>query len=182
MLDLDILSYVVANAPGGGGQFNWSFVIKHALNLAILIGILVYFLRIPIKGALEKRRSNLSREIDEAKQSIETAKVKYDEYSQKLDQLGTEIAELKDSISKLGETEKDEIITNARQTCELIKKDSKETIELEAFRAKQEIQEEVVKNSLEMAESLIREKMDSSYNSKAVDNLINQIEDGKWLQ
>ena len=182
MIDLDILSYVVANAPGGGGQFNWSFVIKHALNLAILIGILVYFLRIPIKGALEKRRSNLSREIDEAKQSIETAKVKYDEYSQKLDQLGTEIAELKDSISKLGETEKDEIITNARQTCELIKKDSKETIELEAFRAKQEIQEEVVKNSLEMAESLIREKMDSSYNSKAVDNLINQIEDGKWLQ
>ena len=58
----------------------------------------------------------------------------------------------------------------------------KETIELEAFRAKQEIQEEVVKNSLELAEGLIKEKMDSSYNTKAVDNLINQIEDGKWLQ
>ena len=181
MLDLDILSFVVANASETG-HFNWAFVIKHALNLAILIGILVYFLRIPIKGALEKRKSNMSREIDEAKQAIEVAKVKYDEYSEKLDKLGAEITELKDSISKLGEAEKDEIITNARQTCELIKKDSKETIELEAFRAKQEIQEEVVKNSLELAEGLIKEKMDSSYNTKAVDNLINQIEDGKWLQ
>ena len=167
MLDLDILSFVVANASETG-HFNWAFVIKHALNLAILIGILVYFLRIPIKGALEKRKSNMSREIDEAKQAIEVAKVKYDEYSEKLDKLGAEITELKDSISKLGEAEKDEIITNARQTCELIKKDSKETIELEAFRAKQEIQEEVVKNSLELAEGLIKEKMDSKQKELAL--------------
>jgi len=181
LLDLDILSFIVTGASETG-HFNWAFVIKHALNLAILVGILVYFLRIPIKAGLEKRKANMSREIDEAKQSIETAKVKYDEYSVKLDKLGAEITELKDSISKLGETEKDELITNARQTCELIKKDSKDTIELEAFRAKQEIQEEVVKNSLEIAEGIIKEKMDGSYNTKAVDNLINQIEDGKWLQ
>lgn len=181
MLDLDILSFVITNASETG-HFNWSFVIKHALNLGILIGILVYFLRIPIKAGLEKRKSNLSREIDEAKESIDVAKTKYDEYTSKLDQLSTEVAELKDSISKLGEAEKDEIITNARQTCELIKKDSKDTIELEAFRAKQEIQEEVVKNSLEIAEKVIKEKMDDSYNSKAVDKLISQIEDGKWLQ
>lgn len=181
MLDLDILSFVITNSSEVH-SFNWVFVIKHVLNLGILIGVLVYFLRIPIKGALERRKENLSREIDEARQIINDAKVKYDEYTEKIEKLGSEIKELKDSISMLGETEKDEIIVNARQTCELIKKDSKETIELEAFRAKQEIQEEVVKNSLEIAENLIKEKMDDSYNSKAVDNLIDQIEDGKWLQ
>lgn len=181
MLDLDILSFVITNSSEVH-SFNWVFVIKHALNLGILIGVLAYFLRTPIKVGLEKRKANLSREIDEARQTINDAKVKYDEYTEKLEKLGSEITELKDSISMLGETEKDEIIANARQTCELIKKDSKETIELEAFRAKQEIQEDVVKNSLEIAENLIKEKMDDSYNSKAVDNLIDQIEDGKWLQ
>ena len=181
MFDLDILSFVITNSSEVH-SFNWTFVIKHALNLGILLGILIYFLRIPIKGALEKRKSNLSREIDEAKQLIDVAKEKYDEYAEKLNLLSSEITELRDSISNLGETEKDEIITHARQTCELIKKDSKETIELEAFRAKQEIQDEVVKNSLEIAENLIKEKIGDSYNSRAVNNLINQIEEGKWLQ
>jgi len=180
-VDLEILSYVVTSAAESS-EFNWVFVVKHALNLAILIGIIVYFTRIPIKGALEKRRANMSREIDEAKKSIEIAKKQYEEYNEKLSGLESEINSLKESISKLGETEKDEIISMARHTCELIKKDSKDTIELEAFRAKQEIQEEVVNNSLEIAENLIKEKMNDSYNSKAVDNLINQIEDGKWLQ
>ena len=180
-MDLEILSYVIT-AAGEPSEFNTAFVIKHALNLIILVGIIVYFARIPIKGALEKRRANMSREIDEAKKSIEIAKQHYEEYNEKLSGLENEINSLKESISKLGETEKDEIITQARHTCELIKKDSKDTIELEAFRAKQEIQEEVVKNSLETAEKLIKEKMGDSYNSKAVDNLIKQIEDGKWLQ
>jgi len=181
LLDLDILSFVITSSSETH-SFNWVFVIKHAINLGILIGILIYFLRIPIKAALEKRKLNLSREIDEAKKSIDIAKQKYDEYTEKLNLLGSEITELSDSISKLGEREKDEIIANARKTCELIKKDSKETIELEAFRAKQEIQDEVVKNSLEIAENVIKEKIDDSYHSKAVDNLINQIEEGKWLQ
>lgn len=181
MPDLDILSFVISTASEGSG-FNWSFVIKHALNLGILIGILIYFLRIPIKGALEKRRSNLSREIDEARHSIEVARQKYDEYNEKLARLDEEITGLKESIGKLGETEKDEIIAQARQTCKLIKKDTSDTIELEALRAKQEIQEEVVGSSLEIANRLIKEKIGESYNTKAVDNLISQIEEGKWLQ
>ena len=181
MLDLDILSFVISNAAEAS-EFNTTFVIKHALNLVILIGIIVYFTRIPIKGALEKRRANLSREIDEAKHSIEIAKQQYDEYQEKLKGLEEEISALRESISKLGETEKDEIIAQARHTCELIKKDSKDTIELEALRAKQEIQEEVVNNSLEIANRLIQERIGESYNSNAVDKLISQIEEGKWLQ
>ena len=182
MTDLEILNFVLVTASEGGAAFNWSFVIKHALNLIILIGIIIYFARIPIKKALERRRSNLSREIDEAKAEIEKAKTHFEEYSEKIGTLDAEIAELRESIKNLGENEKNEIIANATQTCELIKKESKETIELEAFRAKQEIQEEVVESSINIAEKLIREKMGSNFDSKAVDKLINQIEEGKWLQ
>ena len=89
---------------------------------------------------------------------------------------------MRESLHNLGESEKSEIIAQAAQTCELLKKESKETIELEALRAKQEIQEEVVNSSVELAEKLIKEKMGEGYNSNAVDKLIAQIEEGKWLQ
>lgn len=183
MSDLDILNFVMVTASEGGHDaFNWVFVIKHAVNLIVLIGIIVYFARIPIKNALENRRSNLSREIDAAKGEIDKAKKQFDEYSEKLNSLQSEISSLRESIENLGENEKNEIITNAEQTCELIKKDSKETIELEAFRAKQEIQQEVVNSSVKMAEKLIQDKMGDTQRSKAIDTFIEQIEEGKWLQ
>ena len=183
MSDLEILNFVLVTASEGGHHaFNWSFVVKHALNLLILIGIIAYFARIPIKGALEKRKANLSREIDEAKEAIDTAKKKFDEYSEKLNDLDSEIAKLRESVRNLGESEKNEIIAQAGQTCELIKKESKETIELEALRAKQEIQEEVVNSSVELAEKIIMQKMGEAYNSKAIDSLITQIEGEKWQQ
>ena len=183
MSDLEILNFILTTAAEGGHHsFNWSFVIKHAVNLLILIGIIVYFARIPIKGALEKRRENLSREINEAKEAIDTAKNKFDEYSEKLKDLDSEISKLRESVQNLGESEKNEIITQAEQTCELIKKESKETIELEALRARQEIQEEVVNSSIGLAEKIIMQKMGETYNSKAIDTLIAQIEEEKWQQ
>lgn len=161
---------------------DWSFVIKHAVNLLILIGIIIYFSKTPIKKALEKRRSNLSREIDRAKVEIDDAKTKFEEYSKKIDGLEAETASLIQSIREIGENEKKEIIAQAEKTCELIKKETTETIELETFRARQKIQQEVIANSVELAEKLIREKMGDEYNVRSVDKLISQIEEGKWLQ
>lgn len=183
MPDIDILSFlIVSAAEGGQDPFNWYFVLKHAINLFILIGIIVYFARIPIKKGLERRRANISREIDEAKEEIEIATQKFNEYNEKINRIESEVADLKESIRSLSESERDEIIKQATQTCELIKKESRDTIELEALRAKEEVQREVANSSLELAEKLIREKMGETYNSKSVDGLISQIEEGKWLQ
>ena len=182
MSDLDILNYILANVSESGHDvFNWSFVIKHVINLLILIGILVYFTRMPIKKALEKRRSNLSREIDEAQKEIDSAKKRFDEYSEKLNNLEPKISLLKESIQDLAENERNDVIAQAEQTRRLLEKEFKETIELEAFRAKQEIQQEVVTSSVKLAEKLIKEKMGDKYNSVAVDKLVIQIEGGKWL-
>ncbi len=161
---------------------DWSFVIKHAVNLLILIGIIIYFSKTPIKKALEKRRSNLSREIDRAKVEIGDAKAKFEEYSKKIDGLEAETASLIQSIKEIGENEKSEIIAQAEKTCELIKKETTETIELETFRARQKIQQEVIENSMELAEKLIKEKTGDEYNVRSVDKLVSQIEEGKWLQ
>ena len=183
MPDIDLISFLIVSASEGGqNPFNWYFVLKHAVNLLILIGILVYFARIPIKRGLEKRRANISREIDEAKEEIEIATQKFNEYNEKINRIESEVADLKDSIRSLGESEREEIISQATQTCELIKKESRDTIELEALRAKEEVQWEVANSSLELAEKLIREKMGESYNSNSIEGLISQIEEGKWLQ
>lgn len=182
MSELDLMSFILTTASEGGHGFNWAFVIKHALNLAILLGVLVYFLKIPLKNFLEERRANLSKEIDEAKNAIDKAKTIYEEYSSKLNSLELEINSLKESIQNQGEQEKADILKQAEATRELIKKESKETIEVELMKAKRDIQEEVVSSSVGLAEKIIKENLSDGDTSKSIDQFIKLVEEGKWLQ
>lgn len=181
MQEFDVISLLITTASEGSA-FNWSFVIKHAINLGILVGLLVYLLRKPVGEFLESRRTNLSKEIDDAKKAIEEAKEKYEQFSSKLTNLEAEVANLKESITKQGEQEKNSLLKQAENTRELIKKETKETIELETARAKRDIQQDVVISSINQAEKIVKENLDSSDNSKSIDQFVRLVEEGEWLQ
>lgn len=181
--ELIVLALTAASTGGHHGDpFNWMFVLKHAINLIILCGVLFYFIKDPFLSFLNKRKENLTSEINEAKKTIDEARKKHDEYSKRLQNLENEINSLKENIKKQGQQEKEDIVKQAKNSCEVIKNEVKDTVELETTRAKKELQSEVVNSSLELAEKLIREKMQSGYTSNAVDDLVKIIEEGKWQQ
>ncbi|NIP29519.1 MAG: hypothetical protein GTO02_04020 [Candidatus Dadabacteria bacterium] len=183
MFQYDLINLVLVSASDGGhDSFDWIYVLKHSLNLAILVGILIYLTKDSLRGFLQKRKEKLTFEIDQAKNAIEEAKLKHEEYKQKLANLASEIDSLKDSIKKQGEIEKEDIIKQANTSSELMKKELKETIHLETVKAKDEIQKEVVDSSVLMAEKLIKENIDDNYTTNSVDDFINMIEEGKWQQ
>lgn len=180
--DIIVLALTSASAGHGEDPFNWMFVLKHAVNLVLLVGLIVYLVRTPFLSFLKKRKENLTSEIDQAKKAIDDARKKHEEYSAKLQNLEKEINSLKENIKKQGQREKDELVKQAQNSCELIKNEVKDTVELETMRAKKQLQSEVVNSSLELAEKLIKENMQNNYTSSAVDDLVKIIEDGKWQQ
>lgn len=180
--DLIVLALTNASAGHGEDPFNWMFVLKHAINLVLLVGLLVYLIKNPFLSFLKKRKENITSEIDQAKKAIEEAKQKHAEYSAKFQNLENEINSLKENIKKQGRIEKDELVKQAHNSCELIKSEVKDTVELETLRARQELQSEVVNSSVELAEKLIKESMKSDHTSSAVDDLVKIIEEGKWQQ
>lgn len=182
MFQYELLNLAIISAGGEHGGFDWIYVLKHSVNLILLVGLLVYLTKDAFRGFLKTRKEKLTLQIEEAKKSIEEAKVKHAEYTAKLENLSNEINSLKDSIKKQGEIEKEELIKHARQSSELISKDLKETIELETAKAKDEIQKDVVDSSVEMAEKLIKEKIDINYTKNSLDDFIQMIEEGKWQQ
>ena len=181
MFQYDLINIALVSASGGDG-FDWIFVVKHALNLVLLIGVLIYFTKDAFLNFLKSRKEKLTSEIDQAKNAIQEAKLKHEEYSKKLDNISNEINSLKDSVKKQGEVEKEELIKQAKSSSELMKKELKETIQLETSKAKEDIQNEVVNSSITIAEKLIKEGIKESYTSDSVDNFINMIEEGKWQQ
>ena len=182
MIDIEIINLLLTNASEGGNVFNWRFVLEHAVNLIILLGVLVYFLKDSVKNFLVERKGSISSEIDHAQHTITEAKKKYEEYAEKLKGIEAEINNIKESIVKQGQAEKEEILKQASIASENLKKEAQETIKFEAERAKQEIQSEVVTLALSIAEKVIKENLTDSDKEKFIQDFTNNVGDEKWHQ
>lgn len=163
-------------------HFNWAFVIKHAVNLGLLIALLIYLIRKPFLSFLKNRKERLRSEVDRAAEAAEQAKITLEEYSAKLDAVASEIATLQENIRKQGETERDDLVSAAEKSCEMIKKEVEDTIRLETTKAVSEIQSEVVNSALALAEKMIKERVDADFTTDSVDDFVKMIEEGKWQQ
>lgn len=179
MSGFEILDLLVIGATEGGG-FNWRFVIEHAVNLLILLGVLFYFLKNPVKNFLAERRNSISSEIDEAQHQIAEAKKKYEEYAQRLSGIEREVNNLKETIVEQGQKEKEELIKQATQAARMIKEEARDSIARQTSRAKQEIQSEVVARALSLAEELIRKNISDSDRKRFIQNFTNNLEGQSW--
>ncbi len=182
MTDFEIINLLLTNSSEGGNVFNWRFVFEHTVNLVLLLGVLVYFLKDSVRNFLVERKGSISSEIDHAQHTISEAKKKYEEYAEKLKGIEDEINSIKDSIVKQGGTEREEIVKHANLASENIKKEAQETIQFEARRAKQEIQSEVVTLALAIAERVIKENLSEPDKQRFVDDFTNNVGDEKWHQ
>jgi F-type H+-transporting ATPase subunit b len=181
MNEYGIINLILTGASEHGA-FNWQFVMEHAVNLIILLGVLVYFLKTPVKNFLVERRGTISHEIDTAQKTIGEAKSKYDEYAKKLQAIESEINNLKDTLGKQGESERAELLRQAAAASETIRKEAGETIALQTERARREIQNEVVDLAVGSAEAIIRQNLGDSDKERFVQEFTKNIEDEKWHQ
>ncbi len=163
-------------------HFNWAFVIKYAINLGLLIALLIYLIRKPFLSFLKNRKERLRSEVDRAAAAAEQAKMTLEEYSAKLDAVASEVAALQENIRRQGENERDELVSAAEKSSEMIKKEVEDTIRLETTKAVSEIQSEVVDSALALAEKMIKERVDTDFTTDSVDDFVKMIEEGKWQQ
>lgn len=182
MIDFEIINLLITNASEGGQVFNWRYVFEHAVNLVLLLGVLVYFLKDSVRNFLVARKGSISSEIDHAQKTITEAKEKYEEYAEKLKGIEAEINNIKDSLIKQGEAEREEIVRQANTASENIKKEAQETIQFEIDRARREVQSEVVEIALTIAEKVIKENLNESDKQRFVEDFTNNLGEEKWHQ
>ncbi|MGH7791188.1 MAG: F0F1 ATP synthase subunit B [Thermodesulfobacteriota bacterium] len=179
-----MISLIVAGATEGTGHgFNWTFVTEHAVNFVILVAVLAYFLKEPIRNFLIERRGIIGNEIEEAKKAIDEAKKRYEEYAEKMRKMGEEIKSLSETIRKEGQVEREEILRQAEVTSQRIREEARETIKLETAKARREIQSEVVSLAIGLAESIIKQNLEETDERRLVEEFIKKVEEEKkWDQ
>ena len=114
MSGIESIIGLIITTASGVDAFNWIYVGKHTVNLAILLGVLAYFLKAPIKNFLIERRVIMSSKIEESKKEITEAKSVYDRYIEKMNNLENEISNLKQSIKTMLRLKNRELLNRQR--------------------------------------------------------------------
>ena len=93
-----LLTAAVAIASGGGeaahgsAAIPWGEIVKQAVNFAILVGVLVYFLRKPVASFLKERSELMRKSIDDAANARAEAARKLEAVDARMAKLSDEIA------------------------------------------------------------------------------------------
>jgi F-type H+-transporting ATPase subunit b len=143
-----------ASAGGSGisGEVFWQVV-----SFVLLVILLAYVLKKPVRVFLMKRQEDIKNYLDQSAKKAEESRKNSESWERKLNSLSQEIAELHQKISQEGEVERQRIIEKALEEGDRIRKQAQLVAEQEVKKARSALRKEMVDLSVELAEKLLKE-------------------------
>jgi F-type H+-transporting ATPase subunit b len=162
-----------ASEGNGGGlsEHLWP-----AVNLVILVAVLVYFARKPIRDYFASRRSEIQSELKGAAEQLSEAEATYSKWQRRLVDLEAELQEIRATSSQRAEAERDKILSDAQATAERIRRDASVAVEMEFRRAREELREEATQLAIELATERLEREVTDADRDRLLDEFIDRIE------
>jgi F-type H+-transporting ATPase subunit b len=152
----------------------WDLVYR-ILNFVVLAGILVFFLRKPLKTGLKGRSRAIAQELNDLEKRRDEARRALAQMEGRLAEMDKERELILARFRQEGEQERKKILDDAHRLAERIKGQAQNTIELETRLAKADLRREVAQMSAALAEKLVREKITSEDQSRLFDEYLSKV-------
>lgn len=150
-----------AGAAHGEHGVNWLEIIAGFVNLAVLLGILVYLARKPTRAFLVSRRAAVVDGLAEAQKMKAAAEAKYKEYQSRLAHLDEELETIKSEIIASGEAERERIVAEAERKGARMRRETEFLIEQQLKQLRIDLTKETVEAAMVAAEKVLRERATS---------------------
>ena len=167
---------LLAASEGGEHHGPGMAVVYHAINFAILVGLLFYFLRKPAKEFFASRATLIRTNIDDARLRKEEAAQKYAEYEQRLKSIEQEMQGLINGLKQDGELERKRLLETAEQQASSLQNNSQRMLQQELRKAKEDLKREAVGLAGQLAEDLIRQNLTPEDQGRIVGQYLDKME------
>ncbi|GAC1448343.1 MAG: F0F1 ATP synthase subunit B [Chamaesiphon sp.] len=162
-----------AEAEGHGGLgLNLNIFETNLINLALLIGVLVYFGRKSVSNILSERRSKIETAIKEAEQRQQEAAALLSDAQQKLTQAQSEAERIRKAADESARVAREAILAKAVQDVERLQETAAQDLNTERDRAIAELRQRVALMAMQQAESQLRSQLDDSTQQQLIDRSI----------
>jgi F-type H+-transporting ATPase subunit b len=168
-------SPVLASDPAEAGS-QLSGLLWQILNLAILLGVLVYVGRKPLAKFFAERGTRIRTDLEAAASLLAEAEANYSQWQHKLIELDEELARIRTDGRRRVEQERETILAEAQAAADRIHRDAVATVEQELRRAQASLRAEAAVLATEIAEQILRDRLDEGDLDRLMDEFIARIE------
>lgn len=170
-----LLAPALALASGEGGAHE-SSLLWHAINLALVVGVLGYFARTPIRTYMAERRQNIEAGIEAAQRELSEAESRLVACNDRVASLDREIEEIRRTVHAQAENERERLLADARVAAERIHRDAHAAVEQESRRAREDLRNEAVEVAVRLAGDLLKRQVSDSDRARLVDEFVERVE------
>ena len=171
VLGLAVAAYAAEKEPETT-PMDWVWRI---VNFAIILGVLIYFLKKPLQTALRKRIETVEAALAEARAAREEAVKRLAEVEARLKDKDAEVQSLVRLAEENGRKEKEQLIADSAKAGESILVSAKENIDAELLKAKDALRREAALLAVELAEKIVRENIKKEDQNRIVEEYIAKV-------
>jgi F-type H+-transporting ATPase subunit b len=152
-----------------------SLLLFHAFGLAVLVGVLVYFAREPLKMFLRDRSDGLRRQLESAHAALEAARAANAEIRARLDRIAEENEALVREAAELAEVERSRAVERARSAADRVREEAKRAADQEIARARGQLQNEAARLATSLAGEMIRNQLTPDDERRMIAEFVDRI-------
>lgn len=148
-------------------------------NMLLFFGVLVYFIKGPVKKAFAERSAQIRQAADEAKERRVKADQMASDIQARLTQIETEVRSIHERAQAEGERQKRELIAAAEVEAQKILAAAKSEVDNRLKHARKELTEYAGQLATERAEAILREKITEQDQRKLFDESLRELSEVK---
>ncbi len=171
-----LLVALPAHAEGGGHGGGTRELLYSALNLALLLGVLAYFTRKPLKEFFAARRAGIQNELKAAADLRAEAEARYAKWQRRLIDLEGELASIRTTARERAAAEREQILADATAAAERIKRDATAAVDQELRRARAQLRQEAADLAVELASETLKRQVNAADQDRLLDEFVQTIE------
>lgn len=145
-------------------------------NLVVLLGLLFYYLRDPIRTAVRIRHETLRDELTKVRETLVQAQNQHEEFSAKLKAIDVEIAAHRNQLLQDAQAAKQRIIADAQRLSGNIATDARRAAEALYAELKGSLYADAGRSVLDRAEAILRDRLTGDDRARIRKEFSTQVE------
>jgi F-type H+-transporting ATPase subunit b len=154
----------------------WLDLLWKAVNLAVLVGVIVYFGRKPIAAALRALAKETHDRWNKAHQAAQATQADLAAQRKQLEGLEGEMKRMAADASADAEREHARIVQEARQQAERIMTLARGQVEQEMAKARTELRHQLAEETLRLAQQMIEQQSTSDQRKRLMEAYLHEME------
>ncbi len=151
-------------------------LISPLINLSILLGIMVYYLRQPLVDFVFNRHNSIRKELLEVRENLIGAQAKYEEFSSKLKSIDSQTAILRQQAQQDSQSARLRVLSDAQKASSAVVADARAASEGLYQELKGSLYVDLTQRVFARVEIMVKERLTQADRTKIRDDFSKQVE------